>query len=500
MLHRNPQTYEEYKARFHRVLAKWTALGHNPEPPGCELFEMFLMLDLTPANSILAGLYADGKGRPSRAPADMLRALLFAVATNCSSIPALVKGLRNNMLYAAIAGFDVSDVPGIGTFYDFLRRLWALDRPNLWPDPEKRKKPKPKVKPPKKKGQKADAPEEENVRALIERLSKTDFNLAEEAFGPIFEVFNEIFVKGSIRHGIIDPDGLRISGDGTPIRTAARVRYERKCECLKAGIRDCTCPRRYSQPDANYGWDSHRNCYFFGYHNFFITDAASDLPLFTMLNPASTHDAIGFCETFFRFRAYMDYLHPSEITLDSAHDAMAIYEYLHSQSINAFIDLNPGHSGKGTLGKVTFNDDGKPVCPAGHVMKSNGTDRKLKINKFRCPLMTRDADRNPVCKCENPCSTAKYGRTFSFPTSDNLRHFCSPPRESDEWKKVYNSRTSSERVNKKVKEDYHLERGHHRNSCMWYGHTYLTMMMCHLRAWYLHSDESTRLGPGLLVG
>ena len=39
--------------------------------------------------------------------------------------------------------------------------------------------------------------------------------------------------------------------------------------------------RHYSQPDCNWGWDSHRECYFFGSHLYMYvaSDSHSDLPV-----------------------------------------------------------------------------------------------------------------------------------------------------------------------------------------------------------------------------
>lgn len=111
-------------------------------------------------------------------------------------------------------------------------------------------------------------------------------------------------------------------------------------------------------------------------------------------------------------------------------------------------------------------------------MKSNGNDLKRQYAKFRCPLASCKG-----CSCDSPCSSAKFGRTFSVPISSNIRLYNIPPRGSDEWKSIYNCRTASERSNKRKKEDYLLERGRHRSTEMWYIRVYLILMMQHLDAW-----------------
>ena len=84
--------------------------------------------------------------------------------------------------------------------------------------------------------------------------------------------------------------------------------------------------------------------------------------------------------------------------------------------------------------------------------------------------------------CEHPCSDSKYGRTVHFATKDNPRLINIPPRDSDEWKKEFNARTSAERSNKREKYDFLLENGRHRSSKMWYCRLYNIMMLQHLDA------------------
>jgi len=72
--------------------------------------------------------------------------------THCSSIDDWVKKLKAFPLWAILSGFSPDDVPGVGTFYDFLKRLWLADSPYL-----SKKVRKPKRKP--KKGKKRPAAE-----------------------------------------------------------------------------------------------------------------------------------------------------------------------------------------------------------------------------------------------------------------------------------------------------------------------------------------------------
>ena len=66
---------------------------------------------------------------------------------------------------------------------------------------------------------------------------------------------------------------------------------------------------------------------------------------------------------------------------------------------------------------------------------------------------------------------------------DNPRLINIPPRDSAEWKKEFNARTSAERSNKREKLDFKLEDGRHHSTKMWYCRLYHIMMLQHLDAW-----------------
>ncbi|WP_146164509.1 hypothetical protein [Halanaerobium congolense] len=67
----------------------------------------------------------------------------------------------------------------------------------------------------------------------------------------------------------------------------------RDCDCRQNGIFNCSCPRRFSDPTANWGWDSYRGRYVYGYSNYTFTAADSpyDLPVYSVLNQAARHDS-----------------------------------------------------------------------------------------------------------------------------------------------------------------------------------------------------------------
>ncbi len=465
-----------YRASLIRRM-EWRGLRWRTFPSDLrDTYLRFRSLDLSDVDRIMQDNYS-ARGPCPRQPSCMFRSLLLMVETKCPSIPLWVSTLHASPLYAILSGFDPDDLPSVGTFYDFLDRLWNLNSPNFAPhlmEPYKKK-----LKKPKEKGAKAASVEKESVADLILRLSAASFSSDHEAYGPMFRIFRSCFLNESIRRGHISLQNLTIAGDGTPLVTAARFRFHHSCDCWKRGVFDCNCKRFYPQPDCDIGWDSSRELWYFGYDLYLLTDADSDLSLFPALHRASMHDSHGFCEAFFRFRALAPDLKPKALLLDSAHDSMAMYNYCQRESIVPFIDLNLGNTKKtADYNGVKIGQDSIPICTAGLKMKSNGNDLHRQYAKFRCPL-----NNNGSCTCQTPCSDAKFGRTCSIPLASNIRLYTSPPRQSDEWMLMYNKRTASERVNKLLKLDYKLEACKHHSTKYWYARVYLTMMLIHLSKW-----------------
>ena len=146
--------------------------------------------------------------------------------------------------------------------------------------------------------------------------------------------------------------------------------------------------------------------------------------------------------------------------------------------------MNP----RGYKDDFTIGGDGVPVCREGHAMRRDGTESDKGRTKFKCPKISFTGGK-VTCTCENPCSTAKYGRTVHLVMKDNPRLFNDPPRSSREWKLEYNARTSAERCNKREKIDYKLEDGRYRSSKMWYCRLFAIMMCQHLDAWILRKTS-----------
>lgn len=223
-----------------------------------DIIEHFWNIDLSFTDTFMADKYSKFGPAP-RTPSSMQRSYLLSIDFKVTSITEWAAQLKINPLYAILSGFEPGNTPGVGTFYDFINRLWNSDDDHMSPHIHPLKT---KVKKPKTKGTKAD----------------------------------------SVSTGLIHPDSLALAGDGTPVVTSHRERKKRICKCKDNGITDCKCDRYFSQPDCDIGWDSSRDCYYHGYDLYMLVDSQSDLPVFPHFCCASKHDSHGFLHAFFRMK------------------------------------------------------------------------------------------------------------------------------------------------------------------------------------------------------
>ncbi len=263
-----------------------------------DIIERFWNLDLSFTDTLMTDKYSKFGPAP-RTPSCMQRSYLLSIDFKVTSLTEWAAQLKMNPLYAILSGFEPGNTPGVGTFYDFINRLWNSDDDHMSPHIHPLKT---KVKKPKTKGTKADPVEKVTVADLLPSLEKTDFILDEQPYSSLFKIYQKEFLEISVSTGLIRADALALAGDGTPVVTSHRERKKRICKCKDNGITDCKCDRYFSQPDCDIGWDSSRDCYYHGYDLYMLVDSQSDLPVFPHFCCASKHDSHGFLHAFFRMK------------------------------------------------------------------------------------------------------------------------------------------------------------------------------------------------------
>ncbi|WP_326906634.1 transposase [Sedimentibacter sp. MB31-C6] len=149
------------------------------------------------------------------------------------------------------------------------------------------------------------------------------------------------------------------------------------------------------------------------------------------------------------FELHPDF-HPSTFLGDSAFDTIETYTFLKDEFNfkKAIIPYNTRN--ESTLKKVGYNEYGYPLCPndSSLVMKYCGPCRekgRADRIKWICPKVHMERGQF-VCNCDNPCSTAKKGRTTYTYENMSFRMFPGLQRDSDEWNELYKIRTVVERA------------------------------------------------------
>jgi hypothetical protein len=445
-------------------------------------------LDLSKTTSMMSSSYSSKtKGRKPRDPADMLRSHLLMTKLGMG-VDNWVRSLRTIPIYAILSGFSPSDVPGVGTFYDFMRRLWSASSPH------KTGRIKRRLRKPIKKGKKNEKQQPKNpmiTENLVKRvLRSSTIHYSAKPHDTLQLLFKTLFVLPSAERGLLgDTSSFRVIGDGTPVETGARSFGKFLCDCRKSGNWKCTCKRQFSDPDATWGWDSYREKYYFGrtLYMFTAADSPYDLPVYPRLFKASQHDAVSWICGYQEFRYWYPQWKLGEAILDSAHDALPIYTMLEHDDVSAIIDLNNRRSGKLVYNDMEINSDGVPVCPIGREMICWGKCPGRQRVKWRCPAKVGK------WSCPHPCSPSDYGRTFYTSTADNPRLFPRIRRDSKDWSKRYALRTGGERCIKRQKIDYDLEASRGRSSRHWSIRVYLIAMCQHADAWLKEAQKHGQL-------
>lgn len=436
-------------------------------------------IDLSKTASFMKQRYSPKKtGKRPIDPANLLRSLLLMNKQHITSIDEWVRQLRTMPIYAILSGFTPEETPGVGTFYDFFKRLWLASSAHLTGLNKRR------LKKPRKKGKKNEkmAPRNPKItEKLVNRsLREKNIHYAPKAHDLLQKLFQLQFVQPSADKGLLgNIQALSVIGDGTPVLTGGRAYGKFLCDCRKRGDWKCSCKRQFSDPDANYGWDSYREKYYYGRTLYMISaaDSVYNLPLYPRLLRASTHDSVSWICTYRELRHWYADWKLGEAILDSAHDALPIYTLLEHDDVSSIIDLNLRRSGHVIYNEMNIGSDGVPVCPIGRKMRNWGKCSNRHRTKWRCPAVIGGWE------CSQPCSTSAYGRTFYTATSDNPRLFPRLRRDSKEWRARYKLRTGVERCIKRQKIDYKLEASRGRSSRHWNTRVYFIAMCQHADAW-----------------
>ena len=463
------QSHNEYRTivntygrRLSRNYAKYSFSDYDEE---CQ---KLLNLNLDPLLEYIPRFYSQG-GRPAEHQAQILRSLiLFVLLFNKTragtSLTSWVrKVLPESISLAVLIGCtSAEELPPLGSYYDLMNRFWlgardGYSRPALLPAGKNGKKPEKdigadgKLREPEDPRTTSTADIADGIMAGIPASGNPEMALQ--------RIFSILAVLPSARLGLIDTAGLTLSGDGTAVVSHASPFGRHLPSCGRSCPYRTDCPRHYSDPDAEWGWDSDSKTWYFGHTLYMLCTRNNalkvELPLLMKFTGARRHDSKNFLYAIDDFGRNAFGISPKNICLDSAHDNIPTYKLLEHWGINALIDINGrAKSSENAPDDITFNKKGHPLCRAGHEMCPWGNDPVKDAHKYRCPLK---CGRISSCPHEAECSPGRYGRTAYIKNHAGLRFHPRIPRDSGQYKAIYSERTACERVNNRVLNDYCLQ-------------------------------------------
>ena len=471
------------------------------------------LLDLEPARPLLVAGYSHRKGgKPPRNPVAMLRALALMLMCGLTSINHWVRRLKGEPELLVLSGFDpAAGAPGVGTFYDFIARILdgAYDshlKPGSRPSDRVRARSFLRQLGEEKTARKAVTQAELALanQGRVEQLVKAGIAARGQPTPNDFSYrLNEILtlcaVVPSAAMGLLgDLRSLVMAGDGTSIRSHAADFGHATCTCKKDGLPKCSCYRRYSDPTATCGWDSHREEYYFGYrlHALVSHFEAKDLPLQVSAEGAHTPDVVMGVEATLRLTKRFSLpdlrTHVSKAVWDAGYDAMGFYRLHAALGIAPLIPLATVAKTPACVDQIPRNDEGTPLCKGLLPMRlhqRNVPDQELVYN---CPVKRPGREngkpvfKNHVEECPLGVlcdSKSVMGPIVHLKLAGDPRMNLAIPRESAQFTELYKERTTTERFNSTLKSKGHMANGAFRRQHVAHMAGMLHAVGMHAKAW-----------------
>lgn len=431
---------EKYSDFFHRRL-----LSHDFE---VALFKM-LSLDVDALIPFISTFYSDF-GRPAKNQIEILRSFILMAHFRVYSPKCWVKLLKEDSALALLSGFHPDNVSAFSSFYDFINRFYSSDaelstiQPADFFKKDKSKKPK--------NHSKLVNFTDEDTSSLLKKYSSDNFKVSSLPEFAFYRLFDILGVQSSIKNHLI-PSSLIVGGDGTSLATHARI----------SGSPVDDSHKKYSDVDADFGWDSDIEKYYFGYTGYNISlnikEHAIDLPLFLTIFKASRHDALNSMDSISWLHSINPSLNITHCCFDSASDNYSTHHLLNHYGIIPIIDINKRDKDRKNLYDriENFSSNGKPVCKAGLEMRYWGYNPSRERHKYRCPYLAHSEQ----CPHKGECSPSSYGRVVYIKSSTDSKLFGPVPYGSDQWKLIYKNRSCTERINTRIINDYKFVSNNH---------------------------------------
>lgn len=290
------------------------------------------------------------------------------------------KKLKNDPVLKCLIG--TWNPPSVASHYDFINRI-LQDDPSMKTYFPARKN-SIEVRVTLKRNEKWENYDNEVSDTLVKKYESGAEADRDRASYILDQIFNQLVVEPSIRKGLIDTTNLILSGDGSCVHIHSNSNGHK--------VKDAPDPEknyRYSAPDADIGWDSDLETWYFGYSMYNISNYnpiyKTDLPVYISFGYASTHDSLTSITSVARMLDLNPALLPSYMCFVSAMDSASIFRFLRNKTNIPIIDINKRHSGSNNpyAAYENIDIDGTPLCAAGHRMVRDGYDNSKMATKWQ---------------------------------------------------------------------------------------------------------------------
>jgi hypothetical protein len=203
-------------------------------------------------------------------------------------------------------------------------------------------------------------------------------------------------------------------------------------------VKSWSNPARKSDPEAGFvykGTVEGRKKWVFGYRCFIVSDAVNELPIGIMLTHAKDTERKMLLPLLRKVKAELPWLRPSAVCCDAGFD-----KYDNFEGIVKEFDAEP-------VIALAYKSEvqgspAAPICKADLPLIFAGWRRGQLV--YRCP---EEAGR-AICPLPDRCP---HKQIMVHPVHDYRRFGYRIPRNSPEYKQLYNRRSAAERVNSRVK-------------------------------------------------
>jgi hypothetical protein len=233
----------------------------------------------------------------------------------------------------------------------------------------------------------------------------------------------------------------------------------------------------------------------FGYKFHLLVDVKHEVILSYQITSTTTADNEALAELLAGAQANLPPGRIATLAYDKAADDVKVHELLEKSSIKPLIEnrrmwtdqterMLPGHDGNSN---IVHDEAGTIYCydkisepPVRRKMAYIGHEPSRGTLKYRCPTRHegKDGADGFECPMSKVCNKDKlYGLTVRVKREIDLRRFPAIPRATQQFERLYNGRTASERVNARVKLFWGADDGNVTGAARFHAHLGTVMLV-----------------------